>query len=67
MKSLETEPKRKYLEVLTFEDSKVVKRIDVTSKSNREIELIERGMNRNMNHDLYYTSVTGSEELLTEF
>lgn len=46
----------KYLEIRSYGDGGVVKRIDVTGKSERQIERIESGMNRNLNHDKYYTT-----------
>lgn len=44
-----------YLEVVAFDDAEVVKRIDVTGRSQRGIEQAERGMQHNLNHELYYT------------
>lgn len=47
---------RKYIEILTWSDE-VVKRMDVTGKSDRAIDRIEDGMNINLNHDEYHTRV----------
>lgn len=55
-----------YLEVVAFDSDEVVKRIEVTSRSERGIEQAERGMQHNLNHDLYYTrrmSYDKSQEL----
>ena len=51
----------KYIEIKTWEDGGVVKRLDVSSKSERQIEKIDSGMNRNLNHDQYYTCDYESE------
>lgn len=51
----------KYIEIKEWEDGGVVKRIDVSSKSERQIEKIDSGMNRNLNHDQYYTCDYESE------
>jgi len=50
------ESKFKYIEIKTWEDGGVVKRLDVTGKNDSAIEIIESGMDRNLNHDLYYTT-----------
>jgi hypothetical protein len=60
----------KYIEILTYRKSmrfkkgQCVKRIDVTGKSDRSIDTIESGMNRNLNHDEYYTLSNDSEKAL---
>jgi hypothetical protein len=46
-----------YLEVVAFDGNKVVKRIDVTDKSEHQIERVEDGMNINLNHEAYFTRV----------
>lgn len=46
----------KYIEIKDFESQGVVKRLDVSNKSERDIEKIDSGMNRNLNHDKYYTT-----------
>ena len=51
----------KYLEVKTWDDGGVVKRLDVSLKSERQIDAIDSGMNRNLNHDKYYTCDYESE------
>lgn len=45
----------KYLQIVAFQSETVVKRIDVTGKSESQIDKIDRGMNTNLNHDDYYT------------
>lgn len=45
----------KYLEIIAYENDEVVKRIDVTNMTQRSIDTIESGMNRNLNHNDYYT------------
>lgn len=45
---------RKYSETTTPE---VVKRIDVSDKTDRSIDKIDSGININLNHDEYYTRI----------
>ena len=56
-----------YIEVKTYESEECVKRIDVTGKSERSIDRIESGMNRNMNHKDYYTVQVETEKELETF
>jgi hypothetical protein len=51
----------KYIEIKTYNDGGVVKRLDVTGKTDRSMDTIEAGMNRNLNHDQYYTFGYDSE------
>lgn len=51
----------KYLEVISFEGG-VVKRLDVTNESDRNIDRIEIGVNINLNHELFYTSLYDGDE-----
>jgi hypothetical protein len=51
----------KYIEVKTYDDGGVVKRLDVSGKTDRSVDTIEAGMNRNLNHDQYYTFSYDSE------
>jgi len=55
-----------YIEIKSFENSEVVKRIDVTNTNDKRKDLIEGGMNRNLNHDKYYTFSFDSETKLEE-
>lgn len=41
---------------MSYETGKEEDRIDVTGKTDTEIEKIERGININLNHDKYYTT-----------
>lgn len=50
-----------YLEIVRDKDSKVVKRLDVTGKSERSIEKIEDGINVNLNHNEYSVNKTQSK------
>lgn len=45
----------KYIEVKSFDNGEVIKRMDVSLESNRSIDRTERGLNLNLNHDKYYT------------
>ena len=51
----------KYIEIKKYDNGEVVKRLDVTDKSDRTAESIENGMNRNLNHEQYYTFSFDSE------
>lgn len=51
----------KYIEIKSYNDGGVVKRLDVSRKTDRSIDTIEAGMNRNLNHDQYYTFSYDSE------
>ena len=47
--------KCKYIEIVEYATEKVVKRIDVSGKTYRQADLIDAGINRNLNHDEYFT------------
>lgn len=51
----------KYLEVKSYDNGKVVKRLDVSNESDRSIDRIERGLNINLNHEAFYTFSYESE------
>jgi hypothetical protein len=51
----------KYIEVKTYDDGGVVKRLDVSGKTDKSVDTIEAGINRNLNHDQYYTFSYDSE------
>lgn len=53
-----------YIEIKAFENSKVIKRFDVTNTNDKRKDLIEGGMNRNLNHEKYYTFSFDSETKL---
>ena len=55
-----------YIEIKDWNDQGVVKRLDVKGKSDRSKETIESGMNRNLNHDEYFTDSFESEFELDE-
>lgn len=48
-----------------MEGNKVVKRFDVTSKGERVVERLERGVNINLNHNEFYTQENDSDVELT--
>jgi len=52
-----------YIEVREF-DGNVVKRIDVTGKPSSAIDKCENGINRNLNHDKYFTRENQTKEKL---
>lgn len=51
----------KYIEVKSYDDGGVVKRLDMSGKTDRSIDTVEAGMNRNLNHDKFYTFSYDSE------
>jgi len=51
----------KFLQVLDITTAECVKEIDVTGKTDREIERIERGILINMNTDNYFTDIVEKE------
>jgi hypothetical protein len=51
----------KYLEVKAYNNGLVYKRLDLSGKPDRSIDTIENGMNRNMNHEKFYTFSYDSE------
>lgn len=50
----------KYIEIVLYDTNKVVKRIDVKNRSEKQIDKIEDGLNINLNHDQYFTRVSES-------
>jgi len=46
---------RRFIEIVAHEGEEVIHRIDITGRTERAIELVERGMNINLNHEKYYT------------
>ena len=57
----------KYLEVVDHSSDSVVKRMDVTEKSWNGLDTLERGLNRNLNHEEYFARVTTTNEPLEIF
>jgi hypothetical protein len=51
----------KYIEIKEYDSENVVKRLDVSGKTDRSVERIESGMNRNLNHEQFYTNTRESE------
>lgn len=45
------------IKVIEFETGECVHEIDVTGKTERQIEQVERGLNLNLNHNKFYTEV----------
>jgi hypothetical protein len=50
-----------YIEVIEYETKRVVKRINMTGKTGRQIDKVMDGMEINMNHDQFYTHINKSE------
>ena len=45
-----------YIEIKEYSTDQVTARVDVTGKTERQIDKTERGMNINLNHDKFYTA-----------
>ena len=54
----------KYIEVVDKSTEKVITRFDVSNKSLKYIEGVERGININLNHDDFHTQVTEGDKQL---
>lgn len=52
---------KKYIEIVSFCDESISKRIDVTEKSDRMIDKIDIGLNINLNHEIFYTRIVESK------
>ena len=48
----------KVIEIVSFKDGKVIHSLDVTERTESAIDRIDSGMNRNFNHNEYYTRIT---------
>jgi hypothetical protein len=51
----------KQIQVIQKSDKSVIHSIDVTGKSDRQIERVEDGININLNHDEFYTVIAEVE------
>jgi len=47
----------KYLEIIDMDTDAVIRRMDVSNKTETQIERIDNGLNINLNHDKYLTVV----------
>lgn len=54
----------KYIEIKSYGNGEVIKRLDVSDKTDRSVDVIDSGMNMNLNHDKYYTFCLDSEKKL---
>lgn len=46
---------KRVIEVIEYEGDKVVHSVDVSDKSDRQAERVQDGMDRNLNHEKFYT------------
>lgn len=44
-----------YLEIIEYSTGKVSQRFDMTGKSEREFDKLDRGINRQLDHERFYT------------
>ena len=51
----------KYIVIMERETNNIIHEVDVTGKNDRTIDNIEDGMNINLNHDLYFTTLQEDE------
>lgn len=49
---------KRYIEVVEYETDKVVDRVDVSDKTERQADLVMDGMDRNLNHEKYFTRLS---------
>jgi hypothetical protein len=52
---------RTFIQIVGFRNNEIVKNIDVTGKTEREIEKIENGILINMDTDKFYTKIKVSK------
>ena len=52
---------KKNIVIMERETNNIIHKVDVTGKSDRIIDKIEDGMNINLNHDLYFTTLQEDE------
>ncbi len=57
---------KKYLEVVSFDDSQVVRRYDITEKTDRYVEKLESGLLNRIDLNNYFTSIIYKNEELPE-
>ena len=57
----------KYIEIIETAKGNIVKRIDVSGKSERQADKVEMGVLRNMNLTDFFTKIVESETKLNTF
>lgn len=57
---------QRYIEVVSYETGEVIHRVDVTGRSERQIDQIDRGMQHNLDHTRFYTRTPPTETLTLE-
>ncbi len=50
----------KYIEIISFKNQEVIRRVDVTRRNEKYILLVDSSMNRNLNHEKYFTKEVDS-------
>jgi hypothetical protein len=51
---------KRYIEVVEYESGNVIHKVDVSGKPERIAEKVMDGMDRNLNHEKFYTRFAGS-------
>ena len=46
---------KRYIEVVEYETDKVIHKVDVSEKSERQADRVMDGMDRQLNHEKFYT------------
>lgn len=64
--SKEEKPIYTFIEVKSYDDGGVIKRLNVSGKTGRSVDTIQSGMERNMNQEKFYTVSYDSEFELNE-
>lgn len=49
------------IQVISYESGQSVKELDCTGKTERQVQTIENGMNRNLDHERFYTIIKKEE------
>lgn len=56
--------KFKYIEIKSYKGDEIALRIDITGKSERDIEKAEEAMGMNLNHNEFYIEIIESDKPL---
>ena len=51
---------KRYIEVVEYESEKVIHKVDVSDKSERQAERVMDGMDRQINNEKFYTRFSGT-------
>ncbi len=57
----------KYIDIIEHSTGNVVEQIDVSGRSDRQVERVDNGININMNHEMYYTLISDTKKEVKRF